>query len=378
MQRPATCSAAMAALICLLVALLASSLARPSAGRQTSDPSGSPHHLYRHHQQYHSHTHIRHRRHHHQKQQLHDGPSSRGLFPRDGAPADALSTSSWPSTFDMIASGGAGSGSGVSEFSPAPAPASRAKRSRREAELRLAVNRLRILESLDGQLRAFSKSLASRHQQRRRRRRRRRRHRQELDKQASSVGRCELSVEFGAESNRSSHFADVEFEQAGGGAGDEFQATNDVEDDADEEGEEEEQVESPSCLSSDHLRRHIPAYMLNLHRKLLAEASSWREAVRLMPYRSTRVRSFRQAPVARASLEASLRSALKPSEQQQQQQGEFMKRVIARMLAVDVGLPISDAIVEDAIFWGRGKIPSALRLAIEFLLARLWGRERNN
>lgn len=51
-----------------------------------------------------------------------------------------------------------------------------------------------------------------------------------------------------------------------------------------------------SCLNSSYLKRRVPAYMLNLHRRLMSELrNSPPAAVRsLMPYKSQVVRSFAQ------------------------------------------------------------------------------------
>jgi len=51
-----------------------------------------------------------------------------------------------------------------------------------------------------------------------------------------------------------------------------------------------------SCLADARLLRQVPPYMLNLHRRLTSESERLADAVLLMPYRSLVMRSFRQPP----------------------------------------------------------------------------------
>lgn len=48
------------------------------------------------------------------------------------------------------------------------------------------------------------------------------------------------------------------------------------------------------CLANQKLKRHIPPYMLNLHSQLMSECRTLADAVRLMPYKSLIMRSFKQ------------------------------------------------------------------------------------
>ena len=50
------------------------------------------------------------------------------------------------------------------------------------------------------------------------------------------------------------------------------------------------------CLASGRLRRQIPPYMLNLYRQLLASGANLSETVQMMPYQAHVIRSFRQPP----------------------------------------------------------------------------------
>lgn len=302
-------------LSCLLIASSTtsspSSLERPPVVRVAAQQQS--HHQRRHQQQqhhHHQHHHHplrpRHRR--HEQQQLIGGlrPSGEELKRADGGHWTA-------STFDMIAPaktasadlaalGASDVGSGGGQRAGRHVGRRRHRRSRGE-RLTLAVNRLRILESLDAQLAAFASDLAEREQ---------RAASASRGPESGARRRCELPLEFGPNKSNDDHFE-----------------TTRKYDGADTESPDEEQAnekqKSPSCLSSDHLRRQIPAYMLNLHTKLQTEARSLQDALRLMPYKCSRMRSFRQAPPIRHDrLGGSSREPLRASAAEAKGESPFM------------------------------------------------------
>lgn len=123
-------------------------------------------------------------------------------------------------------------------------------RGRRQA-LDLAFERLKILESLDAELRAFARAPSP----------------ARPPSSAPPVSpedahTCQLYLDFGSEAP-ADHFR-------------------------------RRQTGRRSCWASERLARQVPPYMSNLQRQLLAESQSLAEAVRLMPYQSLVARSFRQ------------------------------------------------------------------------------------
>lgn len=136
----------------------------------------------------------------------------------------------------------------------ARSPSKQVKLRRRQVEL--AVNRLHILESLDGQLEKFA----------------------ELGPSVLAAGSQLQSAQLLEQQQQL--FCSLKLTWSG-------------------PSEQPASAEPASCLESAHLRRRLPVYMLNLRRRLLAaQASQPALAVRsLMPYRSAVVRSFAQPSV---------------------------------------------------------------------------------
>lgn len=132
------------------------------------------------------------------------------------------------------------------------------KNNKRRA-LDLAVNRLHILESLDGQLREFA-ARASAAQ----RANSTKAHKPELFDQV-----CQLRLELGRP-------GEPVLRQSGGQM-------------------------LPDCLAEARLARHVPPYMLNLQRQIMSQSRTMADAVRLMPYRALVMRSFAQPSLPVAS-----------------------------------------------------------------------------
>lgn len=145
----------------------------------------------------------------------------------------------------------------------------------KQQALDLAVNRLHILESLDGQLREFAALAAhksNKSEPHEAAHRNFRRHKsapnheddsQQDDREARRTNRqlvCQLKLRFGAQTDAA---------EASGSP-------------------------IPDCLAEPLLARHVPPYMLNLHRQLLSESRKLADAVQLMPYKSLIMRSFAQ------------------------------------------------------------------------------------
>lgn len=84
-------------------------------------------------------------------------------------------------------------------------------------------------------------------------------------------------------------------------------------------------AEPANCLSDTRLGRHVPAYMLNLYRQLLADSSGSSASakglddptIQLMPYHARVMRSFRQPPLEPEHLDAGQNSYFA------RKQGEF-------------------------------------------------------
>lgn len=128
----------------------------------------------------------------------------------------------------------------------------------RRRQVELAVNRLHILESLDGQLEKFAKlspSVLTTGQQRRQQQQKQQQQHQQQYQHPQQQLACALELT----------------------------------------GDAHTAGKLASCLDSVELARRVPAYMLNLRRRLLGAPSQPSTAVRsLMPYKSLVVRSFAQ------------------------------------------------------------------------------------
>lgn len=153
----------------------------------------------------------------------------------------------------------------------------RRRRARRELRRRqaveLLVNRLRILESLDEQLRAFAEAAELAQQQRH--------EQQQQQQQAADAGLASAAG--------SQIFCRLELPATGGGGG-------------------ESEPQSP-CLADKRLLGQLPPYVLNLYRQLLFElhqeganrsaGAQSADTVQLtMPYGAQIMRSFRQPKIA--------------------------------------------------------------------------------
>lgn len=173
----------------------------------------------------------------------------------------------------------------------------------KQQALDLAVNRLHILESLDGQLREFAALAALKsnrseaptgeaaHRNFRRHKEssfqiHQEEHPRDDDKEPARQLVCQLKLRFGGNDGRVGPTT------------------------------EDPGSSMPDCLAEPLLARHVPPYMLNLHRQLLSESRKLADAVQLMPYKSLIMRSFGQPSLPVRSLTAFKRSRRPPEEAQ--------------------------------------------------------------
>lgn len=85
----------------------------------------------------------------------------------------------------------------------------------------------------------------------------------------------------------------------------------------------------PDCLADPLLKRHVPPYMLNLHRQLVSESRKLADAVQLMPYKSLIMRSFAQ-PAATIAVADKTRLFRRHRNQRKRQQQQQRRRKLHR------------------------------------------------